>query len=383
MKPIFFYGTLRDRVLLGLVVGRKLAPEEASEARAPGYRAWRVAGQAYPMLRSVEDGVAEGLLFRPAGPEDIAALIFYEEEEYALQPLSVETAAGQEAAETFAATERLAPGGEPWDFERWWREDRAVAMEAARELMPHRATLDMRAINTVWPGIMNRARQRARAAASTPVLGSVRTGFRLEEDVRWVSHENAYTSYLSVEEHRLEHRRFDGGWCGPIGRTTVAWGDAVTVLPYDPVRDRVLMIEQFRAAAAARHDPNPWCIEVPAGRIDADEDDETALRREAEEEAGVTLGRIERLPGYYPTPGLASEHLGAYLAEADLPDGTGGHFGVAHEHEDIRAFVLGFEEAMAALRAGAVNTGPAQILLLWLAVERARLRRDWAGPRPA
>ncbi|MEM9782978.1 MAG: hypothetical protein AAF899_10915, partial [Pseudomonadota bacterium] len=100
---------------------------------------------------------------------------------------------------------------------------------------------------------------------------------------------------------------------------------------------------------------------------------------EAMEEAGLSLGRLHELPGYYPTPGLASEHLGAWIGEADLSGVTGGVHGKPEEGEDIRTFVLGFDAALAALRSGAVNTGPAQLLLLWLMLERPRLRRDWAG----
>ena len=136
------------------------------------------------------------------------------------------------------------------------------------------------------------------------------------------------------------------------------------------------MIEQFRPGPAARGDPEPWCIEVVAGRIDGEESAEEVARREAREEAGLDLGRMERIGAYYPTPGLAAENLTAFVAEARLPEGDGIH-GVETENEDIRSFVLGFEEAMQAVRAGAVNTGPAMISLLWLAAERGRLRAAW------
>ncbi|MEM7498183.1 MAG: NUDIX domain-containing protein [Pseudomonadota bacterium] len=383
MKPIFFFGTLRDLALLEVVVGRALKAGDVQPARAPGRRVWQVAAEAYPMLIDAEeDGAfADGILFFPAARDEVEALRYYEEAEYDLLPIDVIAEGERREALYFGATERLAAGDGPWSLEDWRQDGRAVALQAAGELMSLRQSVPVERINDYWPAIMNRARQRARAAAQTPALGGIRTDFA-SEDVVWDDHARPYRGYLAVEEHRLRHRLFDGSWSPTLERVTVAWGDAVTVLPYDPVADRVLLIEQFRPAVAARRDPNAWCIEVPAGRIDTDEDAETALRRETEEEAGITLGRLEKLPGYYPTPGLASEHLGAWIGEAELPDTATGIHGANGEGEDIRPMVLGVEQALEALRAGAVNTGPAQILLLWLALERPRLRAAWARGGP-
>ncbi|MEL7171417.1 MAG: NUDIX domain-containing protein [Pseudomonadota bacterium] len=376
MKPIFFFGTLRDPELLAIVLGRALRSGDVRPARAEGVVAWQVAGEAYPMLRIDETRAAEGVLFFPAARDDVEALRFYEEAEYDLLPISVQAGAEAHEALYFGATGKLSAGAGAWDYEGWRHADRAVALAAAAELMPLRETVPVERIDDYWPAIMNRARQRARAAAEVPALGGIRREFG-PDDVAWEAHARPYMGYLSVEEHRLRHRRFDGGWSPVLDRVTVAWGDAVTVLPYDAKEDRVLLIEQFRPAVAARRDPNAWCIEVPAGRIDTDEDAETALRREAEEEAGLVLGRLMKLPGYYPTPGLASEHLGAWIGEARIPETIEGTKGAAGEGEDIRPIVLSFDAAMAALRAGAVNTGPAQILLLWLALERPQLRAAW------
>ncbi|MEL6769277.1 MAG: gamma-glutamylcyclotransferase, partial [Pseudomonadota bacterium] len=249
MKPIFFFGTLRDPELLSVVLGRSLKAGELRPARAAGVVAWQVAGEAYPMLRSDQAQAAEGVLFFPAAPDEVEALRFYEEAEYELLPISV--AAGDDGFEAlyFGATGRLAAGTGAWDFEGWRRQGRAVALAAAAELMPLRGTLPVERINDYWPAIMNRARQRARAAAEVPALGGIRRDFG-PEDVVWDAHARPYQGYLAVEEHRLRHRRFDGGWSPTLDRVTVAWGDAVTVLPYDAVADRVLLIEQFRPAVA-------------------------------------------------------------------------------------------------------------------------------------
>jgi nudix-type nucleoside diphosphatase (YffH/AdpP family) len=225
---------------------------------------------------------------------------------------------------------------------------------------------------------MTRARMRARAKAATPAAGRLRRA-RGPGDVESRGVDRPYTGFFALEEHRLRHRLFDGGWSEEVSRTIVSIGDAVTVVPYDPRRDRVLLIEQFRAAMFARGDRCPWGIEAVAGRIDAEMDAETAARREAREEAGVELGRIETVAAYYTTPGYAAEQVTSLIGEADLGD-AGGRFGVAHEHEDIRAFTVPLDEALAGVARGEIDNAPAILSLFWLARNRERLRAAWAGP---
>ena len=373
MSAIFFYGSLRDHALLEIVLGRSVDPSDLEPARAEGFATLRLADEVYPMLLPAPGAQADGVLLHRATEADLDRLAFFEEAEYDLASITVTTAEGACDARYFRGTSKPTASTEKWDFAAWC-DHRAVAIEAAREYMHHYGRLPVEEIDTIWPGIKIRAYQRARALESEPKLGAVRTAFG-PDDVEQ-SLIRGYTSFLAVQELKLRHRRFDGGWTGELDRSVVAWGDAVTVLPYDPERDRVLLIEQFRPAPLARGDRNPWCIEVIAGRIDAAESPELTARREAVEEAGVTLGRIAEIAGYYATPGLACEHLTGFVGEAELA-GSGGVHGLAEEGEDIRAMALGFDEALAAIETGAVNTGPALISILWLAANRRRLRNEW------
>lgn len=197
-------------------------------------------------------------------------------------------------------------------------------------------------------------------------------------DVELVERRQPYTRYFAVEEHRLRHRRFDGGVSDTLERAVFTSGDAVVVLPYDPARDSVLLIEQFRAGPWARRDPRPWRLETVAGRCDRSEDPEATARREAREEAGLDLGRIERIGGFYSSPAIMSEYITAFVAEADL--GTaGGVFGLPEEHEDIRAEVVPLAAALAAVRTGEIDTAPLMLVLFWLELNAARLRQAWGG----
>ena len=380
MTVLFFFGTLRDRELLEIVLDRSVAPGEMRPARAPGFATHRLDGQAYPHLVEEQGGVAQGIVFE-AGPDELARLDYFEEAEYGLTPIRVETDAGPVNAHYYRSTEKLRPGDGLWDYAAWQREGRAVAREAARELMAHYGHVPVEDMDRIWPGIMTRARMRARAMAAAPAAGRLRR-VRGAGDVQSLAVGRPYTGFFAIEEHRLRHRLFDGGWSDEVSRTVVSIGDAVTVLPYDPRRDRVLLIEQFRAAMFARGDRCPWGIEAVAGRIDEETEAETAARREAREEAGVELGRLETVAAYYATPGYAAERITSFVGEADLC-GAGGIHGLAREHEDIRAFTATLDEALAGVARGEIDNAPAILSLFWLAQHRERLRAAWASPAVA
>lgn len=380
MTTLFFFGSLRDQALLEIVLGRAVAAEDLLSAAASDHAALALGHEAYPYLARRAGGRAEGLVARNLSLDDVARLEFFEEAEYGLAPIRVDTAEGAVDAAYFQAAEKLEGKtcDVAWDFATWQREDRAVALEAADELMAHFGIVPLAQIDTIWHGIMIRARMRARAKVETPVTGTLRQT-RGPDDIQHSGISRPYTRYFAIEEHRLRHRRFDGGWSPEILRTAVTSGDAVTVLPYDAVRDRVLLIEQFRAPMLARGDICPWGIEVIAGRLDQESCAETCARREALEEAGLDLARMEKIAGYYSSPGFAAEHLTSFVGEADLPGGEG-VFGVASEDEDIRAFTISFDDALAGVISGEINNGPAILSLLWLQSNRERLARSWIGP---
>ncbi|MEE9387461.1 MAG: NUDIX domain-containing protein [Paracoccaceae bacterium] len=200
------------------------------------------------------------------------------------------------------------------------------------------------------------------------------SGNRLHGKIRTVDRREPYRNYFSVVEHDLQVPRFDGGQSDVITRAAFVSGDAVSVLPYDPGRDRVLVIEQFRFGPQVRGDVAPWKLEAIAGRIDAGETPEQTAHRELHEETGTSVSELLLVGQYYPAPGAVSEYMYSYVGLADLPDGTGGISGLEAEDEDIKSHVIGFEQAMDMLANGAIDTGPLIISLLWLAKHRDGLR---------
>jgi ADP-ribose pyrophosphatase len=212
---------------------------------------------------------------------------------------------------------------------------------------------------------------RARAAQSAPA--TVRH-LPAPGDVVTLTQTEAYAKFFAVEECDLRFRRFDGTLSDPVNRAGFVSGDAVTVLPYDPARDRVLLIEQFRVGPHLRGDANPWQLEAIAGRIDPGETPETTAIREAQEEAGITISRLLPIAGYYPTPGAVTEFLYSYLALVDLPDSAIGTFGLATESEDIRVHLVSFDYLMQLCATCEVGNAPTLLSAFWLAGQRAALR---------
>jgi nudix-type nucleoside diphosphatase (YffH/AdpP family) len=180
--------------------------------------------------------------------------------------------------------------------------------------------------------------------------------------------------YFQVEEHEVRFAQFTGGMSQEVKRACFVMGDAVTVLPYDPARDRVLVVEQFRYGPYVRGDLRPWSLEPIAGRIDPGEAPEAAVRREAREEAGLEIGALHHVAAYYPSPGAITEYLHSYVGLTDLPDEVAGVGGLEEEAEDIRAQVLSFKALMALLASGEAQNGPLILTALWLQANRAGLR---------
>lgn len=196
-----------------------------------------------------------------------------------------------------------------------------------------------------------------------------------ENDVVVVSKETAYQGYFRIDRYLLKHRTFAGGWTPPVGREVFERGHAVSVLLYDPVRDEVALIEQFRVGALAAG-WQPWLIEVVAGIIDEGESTDEVARRETLEEAGCEVLDLAKIGDFILSPGAMSETVRMYCARVDCSV-LGGLHGLAHEAEDIRLFTVPTDEAIRMVKDGRINNGAAVISLLWLAGERENLKKSW------
>ncbi len=198
------------------------------------------------------------------------------------------------------------------------------------------------------------------------------------DDVEILAEETAYDGYFRIDRYRLRHRRHDGQWSGEMMREVFERGHAVAVLPYDPVADRFVLIEQFRIGAFARGDQSPWLLEMVAGIVEEGEAPDDVARRETREETGLGISALVPIAEFYVSPGGTTQYNWLYCARVDATDAGGVH-GLDHEHEDIRVVPLSAEEIPALLTPGRVRDVTTLLALHWLAANRARLRTEWCG----
>lgn len=248
-----------------------------------------------------------------------------------------------------------------------------LAAGIARQILAAPAGLPPDRIAARLPMMGVWAASMLRGADSAPTGGGL-VARRGPDDVEVAASEVPFADYFAVEVSHLRHRTHAGGLSPVVRREAFLSGDAVVVLPWDPVRDRVLLIEQFRMAPFLRRDPQPWLLETVAGRVDAGETVEQAARREAQEEAGLTLGRLFPAIGCYPSPGALAEYLHLFVGLADLPDGVAGVHGLASEAEDIRGHAIGRAELTRLALGGQLSNGPLATLALWLELRAGALR---------
>lgn len=196
-----------------------------------------------------------------------------------------------------------------------------------------------------------------------------------EETAELIRQEVAFQGHFKVMRYFFRHSLYKGGTSDVISREVFERGQAGAVLLYDPQRDEVVLIRQFRAGtyAAGRH---PWVWEAVAGMIEENETAEQMVRREAIEEANLEVAELLPITSVMLTPGACSEACQLFLGRVDSSK-AGGVFGLAAEHEDILVKVLPFAEALALVERNEVDNAIGMIALLWLALHREEVRQRW------
>jgi ADP-ribose pyrophosphatase len=194
------------------------------------------------------------------------------------------------------------------------------------------------------------------------------------QDVEIISKETVFKGFFKMVKYRFKHRLFAGGWSGIVEREMFERGHAAAMLPYDPVTDQVVIIEQIRVGALEHS--HPWQLEIVAGMIDRDESSEEVIRREAEEEAGIQVGRVASVTSYYPSSGGCSEKLDVFIGEVDAAKAHGIH-GLDYENEDIRVHVISRETAYQWVKDGKFENGASIIALQWLQLNHQELTSQW------
>lgn len=193
--------------------------------------------------------------------------------------------------------------------------------------------------------------------------------------IQLIEHKTLCQGFFRLDRYRLRFQKFDGTWSQPVDREVFERGKAAALIPYDPIRDEVVLIEQFRPGAlvAGR---DPWLYEIVAGAIEEGESPQAVAHRETVEEAGLKIRFSEFICDYLVSPGCASEHCFVFAGCVDSSNPV--HFaGVESEDEDIRVHVMPAAKAFQMLNDNRINNAVSIIGLQWLAARHQIIRADW------
>jgi ADP-ribose pyrophosphatase len=185
-----------------------------------------------------------------------------------------------------------------------------------------------------------------------------------------------YRGFMRLDHYKLCHWVYDDEWSVDLSREVLERGHAVSVLPFDPLRDEVVLIEQFRIGAYTAPEMSPWQIECVAGMIEPHQIKEETAHRETEEETGLRILELEPMHKYLSSPGCTSETIHMFCAQVDAED-AGGHYGLSEEGEYIRVFSTPTEEAFEMLDSGRIENGMTIIALQWLRIKRDFMMEKW------
>lgn len=191
-------------------------------------------------------------------------------------------------------------------------------------------------------------------------------------DCTIVSQQTVYHGFFKMNKLRLKHKTFAGGETAEFSREILERGDAAAVLLFDPLRDQIGLLEQFRAGAL-NNPRSPWLLELVAGMIESGETAAQVAIRETQEEANLQIQQLEKICQYYVSPGGTSERISIYCALIDSTE-LGGIHGLDSEMEDIQVHVVSRDKAMQLLAEGVINNAATIIALQWLALNVQRLK---------
>jgi ADP-ribose pyrophosphatase len=189
-----------------------------------------------------------------------------------------------------------------------------------------------------------------------------------KKDLKILKKQPLYKGFFQCNKYTLKHKLFAGGWSPDIEREIFERGHAAAVLPYDIENDTVVLIEQFRFGAIDT-DQSPWLLEIVAGIIEEGELSVDVIKREALEEAGLTIQSTQFIINCLLSPGGSTEHIDIFIGSVDSKQ-AGGLHGLEEEGEDIRVHVVPRETAYQWVLEGKINNSAAVIALLWLQINK-------------
>ena len=203
------------------------------------------------------------------------------------------------------------------------------------------------------------------------------------KEVKIVNKITRFKNYLQVDEYKLKHTLFEGGFGDVIEREVIERGHVGGVLLYDPILHLFVLTEQFRPAAFAagetrwwNDDFSPWMVECVAGIIDKGESPEELCYRENLEEANWQVSELHFLYKYFSSPGCLTESVFLFCGRVDATN-SGGIYGLKEEGEDIHVFTASPEETYQMIENGRISNSMTMLAVQWFQLNGDKLRNIW------
>ena len=178
-----------------------------------------------------------------------------------------------------------------------------------------------------------------------------------------INKKNLYSGFFSLNKYEFIHKKHDGEWTDTVDREIFSGAHVSTLLPYDPIKKEIILIQQFRAGVLSRYDEN-YLYEIVAGIIDEGENPKETALRECYEETGCEVKKIYPIQSYFPAPGSSESYYHLYLGEIQAFDGERIK-GLEKENEDILVKSFKIDEVRQMLKEKKIMNGLTLIALQW------------------
>ena len=369
---IFVFGTLRSDTLREIVLGRDMSSDDICEATIKDFQVYWAKEGPFPVMIPEPNSEAYGLVLKNLSEPDVERLNYYELGfDYVLATTSVETHAGQIGVSAYFCNRSDMATSKLWSYDVWLSDHSEIQYLAAREFLDFFGTKFGDTAQVMYNSILKRAEVFV-SESSTP-SSALEIGPDLNTNIQIEDLKREYLGFFALNQVDLKYPFFDNSTSGLKSRTILMGSEASLILPYDPILDKVLLVEQFRIGPFCRGDKAPWVYEPVAGMIEFGEKPEDAAKREVFEEAGIQVTNLVKINSGYPNPGEATTYFYNYIGIVDLSDYSPGIYGVRDEGEDIRTHVIDFKEVLSWSISNKLRVLPLTTMVLWLALNKLKL----------
>ena len=369
---IFVFGTLRSDTLREMVLGRDMSSDDICEATIKDFQVYWAKEGPFPVMIPEPNSEAYGLVLKNLSEPDVERLNYYELGfDYVLATTSVETHAGQIGVSAYFCNRSDMATSKLWSYDVWLSDHSEIQYLAAREFLDFFGTKFGDTAQVMYNSILKRAEVFV-SESSTP-SSALEIGPDLNTNIQIEDLKREYLGFFALNQVDLKYPFFDNSTSGLKSRTILMGSEASLILPYDPILDKVLLVEQFRIGPFCRGDKAPWVYEPVAGMIEFGEKPEDAAKREVFEEAGIQVTNLVKINSGYPNPGEATTYFYNYIGIVDLSDYSPGIYGVRDEGEDIRTHVIDFKEVLSWSISNKLRVLPLTTMVLWLALNKLKL----------